>query len=142
MVTSMMSTCLVDSFCVWEHFHEVTPETRAACTESRVINWTCGLIEELCPSLASGPGQSEGLHSACHLVQLDKTVTKKGADTGREYRVQERCAMCIKAGRKEKGGPTRAPKTLWRCAVCSPNVYLCSSDKNVCLEEHKAEMGQ
>ena len=37
-VTSMMSTCLVGSFNVWGHFHEVTPETRAARAESRVID--------------------------------------------------------------------------------------------------------
>ena len=142
MLTSMMSTSLVDSFCVWEHFHEATPESRAACNESRVINWTCELIEELCPSLTSTPDNPIALQHACHLVKLPKTVTKSGANVGREYRVQQRCTTCVKAGRKEKAGVQRAPKTLWMCAACSPTVYCCNSDKDVCFAEHKADMGQ
>ena len=142
MVTSMMSTCLVDSFNVWEHYHEVTAETRAACAESRVINWACDLIEELCPSLTSLPDNQLESQHACHLVKLPTTITKSGAHVGREYRQQQRCSMCIKAGRTEKPGSTRAPKTLWKCAACSPEVRMCDCEKSVCFSEHKAEMGQ
>ena len=126
------------------HFHEVTPESRAASTESRVINWTTDLIEELCLSLTSTmPNQPLPLQRAYHLVKLPKTATKSGDNVGREYRVQKRCATCIKAERKEKPGSQRAPKTLWMCAVCSPAVHCyCNSEKSVCFAEHKANVGQ
>jgi hypothetical protein len=140
--TSVTSTCLVDSFNVWEHFHEVTPESRAARAESRVINWTCDLIEELYPSLTSTPDNPIALQHACHLVKLPKTATKSGDDVGRERRVQQRRATCMKADRKEKPGSQRAPKTLWTCAACSPAVCCCNSEKSVCFAEHEAEMGQ
>ena len=137
-----MSTSLVDSFCVWEHFHEATPESRAACDESRVINWTCDLIEELHPSLTSTPDNPIESQHSCHLVKLPKTTTKSGDNVGRECRVQERHATCMKAGPKEKPGSHRAPKTLWMCAACSPTVYCCNGEKSVCFVEHEADVGQ
>ena len=51
MLISMLSSCLVDAFCLWEHLTEVTAADKVAVSrESRAINFACSLIEELRPT--------------------------------------------------------------------------------------------
>ena len=141
MLTFMLSSCLVYAFCLWEHLTEVTAADKVAVSrESRVINFTCSLIEELCPTLTIRDDDVTA-SSMCHLVKLPKTATTSGANAGREYRTQDRYAMCIIAGRKEKPGSSRAAKAVWVCAVCKPPVYICSVDRGPCLEGHGRSTG-
>ena len=74
MITSIMSICLVDT---WEYFHEMTATDKAMSFESRVINFACELIEELCPSLNLLHTGTNLPKSMCHFFKLlPKTTTK------------------------------------------------------------------
>ena len=142
MLVSLHSSCLVDAFNVWEYYH---PPTEAAQKESdfgsRIIAWTCAMVEELLPKMATqvdrwGNRVEEEGH--CELRKnFTKEVSEEGSTSmGRVYREQQRCAMCVKHKRHNKDN--RSHKTIWHCES-HPDVFLCNNETRPCLAEHKKE---
>ena len=127
-ITSILSTTLVDSFKAWEVYHPPSI-TDDRIVESRLQDFTIKLIEELCKDVVNMDENVE----QCELIPIGSKTVDKGRSIGRIYAEQQRCVECVKESRKLKDG--RAPKTKWRCKI-HPEAFLCPSTKGRCFSNH------
>ena len=140
MLTSMMSSCMVDAFACWEFYNPPHPLTPESEFQSRVIAFSALVVEALIPSVVADSDRAHWGNRTtdleCRLEMMPTQEVKDGPTAGRVYRRQMRCKMCSKYKRhNEKTG--RAPKTIWRCKS-HPDVHLCSAGSANCLAEHIA----
>jgi hypothetical protein len=75
------------------------------------------------------------VYTAC----AHESVGRNGVRSdGSKYTKQQRCDMCIKAGRKERNG-SGSWRTSWRCRA-HPDVHICKSRDRPCVAEHLANI--
>ena len=142
MLTSMLSSCLVDAFGAGEFYNNPpTADNANPEFQSRVIAFPSLVVGSLVPSVAGNDRSHWGnraVQQNCVLEKMGmKTVHEEGSkNIGRQYREAQRCAMCSKAKRFHKN-TGRAIKTIWRCATCPGDICICPAEKPHCLAEHK-----
>ena len=73
------------------------------------------------------------VYTACAHESVGRNGVRSG---GGKYTKQQRCDMCIAAGRKEPSG-SGSWRTSWRCRA-HPDVHICKSSDRPCMAEHLA----
>ena len=136
-MTSILSSSMVDAFCAWEH--HFPPSDPDDDIPSRLKLFVSHVIDEIKPKMDKDP--SELIHDDLHPCQLEligKRRGKEGKTKGKILTKQARCTMCKK--RRNRGKDGRSTRTSWRCKA-HPGVYLCAEHAGPCLALHREEQG-
>ena len=132
----MLPSCLVDALYLWEYLRGLSDVEKAKAPENRIVEFVCALVEELIPKTNFRANEETG-SNGCHLVKLTQSSTQNGDNVGRKYRKRQGCTLRILKKRKERPGSTTAPKTVWKCAIFTPNMHCRDSETSSCLQEHQ-----
>ena len=135
-VTSILSSSMVDAFCAWEH-HFPPNSDATEDIQSRLKSFVAKVIDEIKPVVQKEP--EFHLESECQLELIGKRLGKEGKSKGKVKTTQGRCHMCVKRGNKMADG--RATRTSWRCKA-HPDVHICAGHSGPCLALHREEQGE
>jgi hypothetical protein len=138
-MTSILSSSMVDAFRAWEHHFPPSEEDRLeGDTGSRLKTFVARVIEEIMPN-DNNDEPEDVEESECQLELIGKRRGKTGKTKGKMLTKQLRCNMCRKSGRKGKDG--KSTRSGYRCKA-HPDVTLCAEHAGPCLMEHREEHGE